>query len=99
MRRPPDTSVGPLMDARDRRERFGAWITLAWLGLFALGVRIGIGYLPPVPEKDPFEGITLTKVNEQQRWRTSISPEGRSTMGVAILRGGRRITIRNRRFP
>ncbi len=64
MRRPPDTSVGPLMDARDRRERLGAWITLAWLGLFALGVRIGIGYLPPVPEKDPFEGITLTKVNE-----------------------------------
>jgi hypothetical protein len=60
----PEPSIGELMDARDRRELLRAWTPAVGLALLAVAAWIGIGHLPPVPELDPFDGVTVTKVSE-----------------------------------
>jgi hypothetical protein len=61
MKTPPDSSVGPLMDARDRRELLRAWTTPLCIALFAVAVSCALQFLPAVKEPKALDGVVFNR--------------------------------------
>ena len=82
MKIPPDTSVGPLMDGRDRRERRRAWRMVFWpaflflliiggflLFPFLLLLLGGFLAIPNMSDWDPFDDAEFIRYEQPIEWR------------------------------